>query len=122
MNFDNILNKAKDVFETAYKRADGAISVQKQKFDISSLENKLAKDYEALGKLCFNEMQKGAFADNSQFIKLSEEINIKTTQIEELKKEILRVKYKKQCPKCNASIDKNAVFCSACGEKFLEGE
>ena len=120
MNFDNILNKAKDVFETAYKKADDAISVQKQKFDVAGLENKLAKDYEALGRLCFGEMQKGAFSDNDAFCSFYDEIKSKTTQIEELKKDILKSKYKKLCPKCNAAIDKNSNFCNVCGEKFFE--
>ena len=46
MKFDNILSKAKDVFEVAYRKADDAISVKKQKFDIASLENKMSKDFE----------------------------------------------------------------------------
>ncbi|MBP3390916.1 MAG: zinc ribbon domain-containing protein [Clostridia bacterium] len=120
MNFDNILNKAKDVFETAYKKADDAISVQKQKFDIAGLENKLAKDYEILGKLCFAEMQKGAFGDNEAFLNVAEEIKAKTAQIEELQKDVLKAKNKKRCPKCNAAIDKGAAYCNACGEKVEE--
>lgn len=120
MNFDNILNKAKDVFETAYKKADDAISVQKQKFDIAGLENKLAKDYEILGKLCFVEMQKGAFGDNEAFLNVAEEIKAKTAQIEELQKDVLKAKNKKRCPKCNAAIDKGAAYCNACGEKVEE--
>ncbi len=122
MNFDNILNKAKDVFETAYKKADDALSVQKQKFDVSSLENKLSKDYEKLGKLCFEEMKKGAFSNNSVFCAAYEEINAKTDQIEELKNDILKAKNKKRCPKCNAAIDKDAVYCNVCGEKIDQEE
>lgn len=118
MNFDNILNKAKDVFETAYKKADDALSVQKQKFDVSSLENKLAKDYENLGKLCFEEMQKGAFSDNNAFCAVAEEIKYKSAQIDELKNDILKAKNKKRCPKCDAAIDKGAVYCNVCGEKI----
>lgn len=120
MNFDNILNKAKDVFETAYKKADDAISVQKQKFDIAGIENKLAKDYEMLGMLCFAEMQKGAFHDNEAFLRVADEIKAKTAQIEGLKNEVLKAKNKKRCPKCNAAIDKGAAYCNACGEKLDE--
>ena len=122
MNFDNILNKAKDVFETAYKKADDAISVQKQKFDVSSLENKLAKDYERLGRLCFEEMKKGAFSDNAAFCSFAEEIKAKAAQIEELRSDILKAKNKKRCAKCGAAIDKDAVYCNACGEKTDQEE
>ncbi|MBQ5910885.1 MAG: zinc ribbon domain-containing protein [Clostridia bacterium] len=122
MNFDNILNKAKDVFETAYKKADDAFSVQKQKFDVAGLENKLSKDYEALGKLCFEEMQKGAFSDNAAFLNIAEEIKVKTIQIEELQKDILKAKNKKRCTKCGAAIDKGSVYCNACGQSVNEEE
>lgn len=96
MKFDNILSKAKDVFETAYKRADDAISVQKQKFDIAGLENKLSKDYEALGRLCYEEMKKGAFNDNKEFAEIADNIKLKKSQIEEIKKEINKTKTKKR--------------------------
>ena len=121
MKLDNILEKAKDVFETAYKKADDVVSVQKQKFDITSLENKLSKDYEALGRLCYNEMQKGAFKDNQEFVALCESISGKTEQIKELKKDILKLKNKKRCPNCNGTVDKDAIYCNNCGEKIEEG-
>ncbi len=122
MNFDNILNKAKDVFETAYKKADDALAVQKQKFDVSSLENKLSKDFENLGRLCFEEMKKGAFSDNAAFCSALQEIKAKTAQIEELRSDILKAKNKKRCAKCGAAIDKGAAYCNACGEKTQQEE
>lgn len=121
MNLDNILVKAKEVFETAYKKADDVVSVQKQKFDVSTLENKLNKDFETLGRLCYEEMQKGAFADNDVFKSAFDEIAAKSAQIEEMKNDILKVKNKKRCPACDAAVDKNAVFCNVCGVKFTEG-
>ena len=120
MKFDNILSKAKDVFETAYKKADDAISVQKQKFDIAGIENKLSKDFEALGRLCFEEMKNGAYSENEEFCKTAESINLKLAQIEELRYEINKAKAKKRCHKCNAQVEKNAKFCNACGEKISE--
>lgn len=94
MKFDNILSKAKDVFESAYRKADDVISVKKQKLDIVSLENKISKDYEALGKLYFEEKNKNAFCENEDAKKLIEEINAKKAQIEEIKKEIQKTKAK----------------------------
>ena len=117
MNLDNIFSKAKEVFETAYKKADDVVTVQKQKFDISSMENKLSKDFEELGRLCFEEMKKGAFADNQAFCDKAEEITLKCNQIDEMKKEVFRAKNKKQCEKCGAAVEKNSQFCSSCGAK-----
>ena len=94
MKFDNILSKAKDVFEVAYRKADDAISVKKQKFDIASLENKMSKDFEALGRICFEEMNNGVLSGNEEAKKLLEAINEKQAQIEEIKKEIAKAKSK----------------------------
>ena len=94
MKFDNILSKAKDVFEVAYRKADDAISVKKQKFDIASLENKMSKDFEALGRICFEEMKNGVLSENEEAKKLLESINEKQAQIEEIKKEIAKAKSK----------------------------
>ncbi len=96
MKFDNILSKARDVFENAYRKADGAFSVQRQKFDVAGLENKLSKDYEALGRLCYEEMEKGAFNGNKEFAAVAEKIKAKKTQIEEIKKDINKIKSKKR--------------------------
>ncbi len=122
MNIDNILSKAKVVFETAYKKADGAISTQKQKFDISSLESKLSKDFENLGRLCYEVMVNGKEDAKEIITPVIEEITAKKKQIEEMKKEILKAKNKKQCPKCGAAIEKHAVFCNVCGVKLDEEE
>lgn len=122
MNLDNILVKAKEVFETAYKKADDVVSVQKQKFDVSALENKLNKDFEQLGRICYDEMKNGAFSDNEKFKSAFDEIASKSAQIEEMKKEILKAKNKKRCPSCDAAIDINSVFCNVCGVKFTEEE
>lgn len=94
MKFDNILSKAKDVFEVAYRKADDAISVKKQKFDIASLENKMSKDFEALGRICFEEMKNGALCNNEEAKKLSEAIGEKQAQVEEIRRDILKAKAK----------------------------
>lgn len=120
MKFDNILNKAKDVFEKAYKKADNVILVQKQKIDAAGLENKLSKDYETLGKLCFEEMQKGAFCDNKELCRVADIIKNKKAQIDEIRREVQKNKSKKQCAKCGAVVDKKSRFCAECGESFSE--
>jgi rubrerythrin len=122
MNIDNILSKAKEVFETAYKKADGVVSTQKQKFDISSMESKLNKDFENLGRLCYDMIANGTEDAKEKLNPLIEEITAKNNQIEEMKKEVLKAKNKKLCPKCGAAVDKNAVFCNLCGVKLSEEE
>lgn len=122
MNLDNILVKAKEVFETAYKKADDVVSAQKQKFDISSLESKRSKDFEALGRLCFEALSKNEMPDTNQTGPLVAAITEKTAQIEEMKKDVLKAKNKKLCPECGAALGKNSLYCSVCGIKIKEEE
>lgn len=122
MNLDNILVKAKEVFENAYKKADDVVSAQKQKFDISSLESKLNKDFESLGKLCFESLKTAETFNSQEIGSLVETIKSKSEQLEDMKKEALKNKNKKLCSKCGAAIDKNAVFCNLCGIKVSEEE
>ena len=35
------------------------------------------------------------------------------------RKELLKVKAKRLCPKCNNAVAEDAVFCSVCGEKLI---
>lgn len=122
MNLDNIFTKAKEVFETAYKKTGDAVNVGKQRFDISSLENKLNKSYEILGKLCYDSVVNGGVFDAESVKPVTDDIAEKLAQIEEMKKEVLKTKNKKLCPKCSEPVDKEAAFCSSCGASLEEGK
>lgn len=120
MNLDNIFTKAKEVFETAYKKTGDAVNVGKQRFDISSLENKLNKSYEILGKLCYDSVVNGGVFDAESVKPVTDDIAEKLAQIEQMKKEVLKAKNKKLCPKCSEPVDKDASFCSSCGASLEE--
>ncbi len=122
MNIDNILSKAKEVFESAYKKADGVVSTQKQKFDISAMESKLNKDFENLGRLCYDLITSGAEGAKETLAPVIDDITAKKNQIEEMKKEVLKAKNKKLCIKCGAAIDKDAAYCNVCGVKLTKEE
>lgn len=118
MNLDNVFAKAKDVFEAAYKKTGDAVNVGKQKLDIASLENKLNKSYEILGKVCFDEVMHGGSFDADAAKPILDDIEEKRNQLEEIKKEVAKARNKKLCPKCNGPIDKNAAYCNSCGAKI----
>ena len=115
--FDNAVNKAKEVFDVAYKKTNEVVSAQKQKFDVASVENKRAKDFEALGMLYFD-IIKDSDIENSEVKNIVEEIKAKNEKIKALREEINNTKNKRICPSCNASISKESVFCNVCGAKL----
>ena len=118
MNFDNIASKAKETLEDVYKKAETVVNVQKQKIDVYSLEAKLSKSYEILGKLCYDAIRNDEPFDAESVKPVTEDIAEKLQLIEETKEAILKNKNKKLCTKCGMQIEKNAVFCSKCGAKL----
>lgn len=118
---DNAVSKAKEAFDVAYKKTNEVVSTQKQKFDVASIENKLSKDFEALGRIYFD-IIKDTEPEDQRVKGLADEIKTKNERIKELREEINNAKNKRICPECNANISKDAVFCSNCGAKLIVEE
>ncbi len=119
---DNAIDKARELFDVASKKTNEVVTTQKQKFDVSSIENKRSKDFQKLGEIYY-ELIKNTKIENEEIKKIVEEITLKNQKIDELNEEINNAKNKRICPVCSASIEKNSVFCSFCGEKLtIDGE
>lgn len=116
--FDNVLNKTKEAIDVVSKKTGEIVSVEKQKFDVTSLKSKLDKDYTELGKLYFKQIEENTelTADVAAIV---DEINKKIEAINQLNVDIASAKAKRFCPSCKAAVDDNAVFCSNCGEKLI---
>ena len=52
-NFEEALNKAKEVATAAFKKTEEVINIQKQKIDIATLNNKLNNAYAELGRAIY---------------------------------------------------------------------
>lgn len=116
--FDEAITKAKDVLDVACKKTGDIVTVGKQKFDIASVEGKMLKDYQKLGKIYFDKIKDTEIGDN--YVKnLVEKIKEESAKIEELKKEIDSRKNKKICSKCGSVVDKLSVYCNICGERLV---
>lgn len=113
---DNAVSKAKEVFEIARKKTEEAVNTGKQKIDVATIENKLSKDYEALGKIYYESIKAvDAQALTEEVIEIKASIEEKIEKIESIKEELNRAKNKRKCPNCGASIDVNSLYCSVCG-------
>ena len=120
--FDDAVNKAKEAIDVACKKTNEVVTVQKQKFDISALESKIAKDFQVLGEIYYNKIKDSA-ADDENVSELVLSIKEKSDKIDKLKAEINSVKNKRICPKCGAAIEQTSNYCNACGAKlFFDSE
>lgn len=115
--FDEILDKAKVAFDVAVKATEDVVDTGKQKFNIASLENKLAKDYKALGEKFYN-FKKSGEIDAEATEQLICEIDDKIAKIELLKEVMRSAKADRVCSNCGAIVDEESLFCSVCGQKL----
>lgn len=91
----------------------------KLKLKINENKNKITDIYEEIGKKVY---EKHTREEN---ISIKEELETECSKIDELskeieeaRKEILKLNNKKQCSNCYAEIEKDAVYCSKCGQKL----
>ncbi len=117
--FDDVINKTRDALDVAYKKTNDVVSIQKQKFDIASMESKLSKDFEALGKACLPFITEGKEVSAEAKL-MAEEILKKQAEIEEARNQVLLAQGKKICKKCGIANVSEAHFCFACGESFID--
>lgn len=122
MDFINeVLEKAKDVFEVAKEKTDQAVAIGKQKYDIAALESRLNKSYGALGRLCFENY--GNDENTPDEIKaLIAEIENEIEAIALAREELAKIKSNRVCPTCGKAVSDNSAFCNHCGEKLIYTE
>ena len=112
--------------EIGKKTSEATNKITKQtklKLKINDNKNKIENIYEEIGKKVY---EKHVREEN---ISIKEELQEECSKIDELskeievaRKEILKLNDKIQCPKCYAEIEKEAAFCSKCGQKLDEVE
>lgn len=108
--------------EIGKKTSEATCKITKEaklKIKINDNKNKISDIYEEIGKKVY---EKHVREEN---ISIKDELEEECSKIDELskeievaRKEILKLNNKRQCPKCYAEIDKEAAFCSKCGEKL----
>lgn len=85
--FENAVNKAKDVFDVACKKTGEAVNTGKIKLDIATIENKMSKDFETLGRIYFKEIAETDDLSEEK-LKLKNKILEKQASINKLKEEL----------------------------------
>ena len=87
--FDEAVGKAKDIFDVACKKTGAAVNTGKLKMEIATNETKMAKDFEALGKIYFESIKDSDDLD-SKTAKIRDLIAEKQNKIEAIKEELER--------------------------------
>lgn len=115
--FEDAVVKAKDAFDVAAKKTNEVVSIQKLKFKVSQANSDLAKDFETLGRLYYENVKESG-EEITQHKEIIELIEAKFAEIEQLEKEIDAQSKNITCNKCGNKNPDTASFCSNCGEKL----
>ena len=117
--FEEVVGAAKDTFSAVCKKTEEVVSVQKMKINIASMESKLSKDYEALGRYCFEMVLAQENADEPAKA-LADEIVKRREEIKLAKQALYAAQGKAVCKNCGKEIAADAHFCPECGNSLAE--
>ena len=95
----------------------------KLKFKMGDLKSKINGIYQEIGKKVYEKHEREESISIKEELKEEcEKIDAYSKEIEEARLEVLKLNNKRLCPNCFSEVDKDAVFCSKCGEKLPEEE
>ncbi len=119
--FDKLGKKASEAYKVTADKTGKIAKETKMKFRIGELKTQINDIYEEIGKKVYEKhVREEDICIKKDLEEQCTKIDVLSDEIDSLLKQCLELKDKKQCPKCYKEIEKNAKFCSNCGEKQPE--
>ena len=115
--FDDLITSAKNLVDIAGKKTDNVVEVSKLKYQYVQMTSELKALYEKLGNAVYT-MVKSDFNNKELMDSLIEEIYSLKAKIDEVNLQIAERKNIRICPACGSRNEKDACYCSKCGNKF----
>ena len=116
--FNKLGKKATEAYKVTADKTGKLAKETKLRVKIAELRTDITKAYEEIGKEVYQNHSKEQKEDITNVLEEKcSKIDDINNQIEELSKECLNLKDKRQCPNCHAEIDVNVDFCPKCGAK-----
>lgn len=119
--FDKLGKKASEAYKITADKTGKIAKETKIKFKIGDLKTQINGIYGEIGKKVYeNHIRKEPIDIKNELEEQCTKIDVLSDEIDNLLKECLQLKDKKQCPKCFKEINKEDKFCPNCGEKQTE--
>ncbi len=115
--FEDIFVKAKGAVDALGEKAGQFVDVSKLNIKMAELKSDLKNEYEALGKTVYN-CEKNHIDSASEVTNASLRIDSIYMQIEELKKQVAKMKNKVLCKECGNANNVNDSYCGKCGKEL----
>ena len=121
--FDTLGKKATEAYNVTTKKTGELAKEAKLRMKINENKSNINDLYKEIGKKVYEKHVRQENIDiKADLEEECAKIDILSSEIESCLTSILELKDKKQCIKCHAEIDENAVFCPKCGAKQPEME
>lgn len=119
--FDKLGKKASEAYKVTADKTGKIAKETKIKFKIGELKSQINSIYEEIGKKVYEKhIREEDICIKKDLEEQCTKIDVLSDEIDNLLKECLLLKDKKQCQKCYKEIEKDAKFCPNCGEKQTE--
>ncbi len=114
--FDDLGKKVSEAAQLAAKKSSNLLEIAKLNMAITAEEDKIEKAYAKIGKQIFAKYNSKVEVD-PDVVSICEEIKVYQENLANLKSRLMDLKDVKLCIRCNAELDKSALFCPKCGTK-----
>ncbi len=113
--WESVVSKAKELTETAARKATDIADLAKLKLDLAENENAIKTTYEAIGRLTYQAARDGQ-QDDDTLAELMTQIDELMAVNAELTEKIDRNRNRKTCAACGTANEENASYCKHCGQ------
>lgn len=115
---DDLSQKVTKAAQVAAEKSGEIVETTKLNANISSEESKVKALFAEMGKMCYEQYEKGEVL-SAQFITLCDEVKKHKAIIAGYKQKLSDAKSVQYCPNCGKENPKENAFCSGCGQKLL---
>jgi RNA polymerase subunit RPABC4/transcription elongation factor Spt4 len=121
--FNKLGKKASEAYDATAKKTGELAKEAKLRMKMNENKSDINDLYKEIGKKVYEKHVREENIDiRAELEEECTKIDVLSAEIETCIKSILELKNKKQCVKCQAELERDAVFCSKCGEKQPEEE
>lgn len=115
---DEIGKKASQTYKSAAEKTGKLSKIAKLKMKMNEDKDEIEELYQEIGKKIYEKHIREEEMDITSFLEeRCSDIDLLCDEIEGIRKELLNLKDKKQCPNCYSEIESDYQFCPNCGQK-----
>ena len=114
---ENLKDKISHTTRAVAKKSNELVEITKLRAALADTEDEIDKIMRQMGEALYEAYKTGAESYTS-LEENCEEIDAAYARMEELSARISELKNAKICPNCKKEMERDAAFCSGCGEKF----